>query len=104
MKKLTAKNLIAFLALAVLVNFVPCNLAPAQDTKADTVLLNGKFFTGVASQPYVQAIAIRGERIMATGDTKTIQALAGPNTVSIDLHGSTPIRAINNPHHLLTLG
>jgi predicted amidohydrolase YtcJ len=104
MKKLTAKNLIAFLSLAVLYNFVLCNLAPAQDTKADTVLLNGKFFTGVASQPYVQAVAIRGERIMATGDTKTIQALAGPNTISIDLHGSTAIPGINDAHHHFNLG
>jgi predicted amidohydrolase YtcJ len=104
MKKHAAKNLIAFLSLAVLFNLVLCNLAPAQDTKADTVLLNGKFFTGVASQPYVQAVAIRGERIMATGDTKTIQALAGPNTVSIDLHGSTAIPGINDAHHHFNLG
>jgi predicted amidohydrolase YtcJ len=104
MKKHAAKNLIAFLSLAVLFNLVLCNLAPAQDTKADTVLLNGKFFTGVASQPYVQAVAIRGERIMATGDSRTIQALAGPNTVSIDLHGSTAIPGINDAHHHFNLG
>ncbi|WP_058188976.1 amidohydrolase [Terracidiphilus gabretensis] len=104
MKQLTTKNLIAFLSLAVLCNLVLCSLAPAQETKPDTVLLNGKFFTGVASQPYVQAVAIRGERIMATGDTKTIQALAGPNTVAIDLHGSTAIPGINDAHHHFSLG
>jgi predicted amidohydrolase YtcJ len=109
MKKLTPKNLIEFLSLPVLCklvlcNLVLCNLASAQDTKPDTILLNGKFFTGAASQPYVQAVAIRGERILATGDTKTIRALAGPSTVSIDLHGSTAISGINDAHHHFSLG
>jgi predicted amidohydrolase YtcJ len=67
-------------------------------------LLKGKIFTGVASRPYVEAIAIRGERIVATGDTVTIQAMAGPNTKLIDLHGATAIPGINDAHHHFDLG
>ena len=47
--------------------------------KPDLVLLNGKIFTSVAAHPYVQALAICGDRILATGDTKTFEKMAGPS-------------------------
>jgi predicted amidohydrolase YtcJ len=91
--------------LVVFVLFLgACGHAPAKDLKPDTMLLNGKIFTGVASLPYVEAVAIRGERIVATGSTKTIQALAGPKTNAIDLRGATVIPGINDAHHHFDLG
>jgi predicted amidohydrolase YtcJ len=98
-KKLTTKAMIA-----VVCTVCAWSHAPAQEAKPDTVLLNGKIFTGVASRPYVQAVAIRGERIVATGDTKTIQAMAGPKTNAIDLRGGTVIPGINDAHHHFQLG
>jgi predicted amidohydrolase YtcJ len=65
------------------------------------VLLNGKIFTSVAAHPYVQALAIRGERITATGDSAKIRALAGPHTKQIDLGGRTVIPGINDAHNHL---
>jgi predicted amidohydrolase YtcJ len=99
MKKLTTKAMIAVVCI-----LCAWSHAPAQEAKPDTVLLNGKIFTGVASRPYVQAVAIRGERIVATGDTKTIQAMAGPKTNAIDLRGGTVIPGINDAHHHFQLG
>jgi predicted amidohydrolase YtcJ len=99
MKKLATKAMIVVVCVVC-----ACSHAPAQEAKPDTVLLNGKIFTGVASRPYVQAVAIRGERIIATGDTKTIQAMAGPKTNAIDLHGRTAIPGINDAHHHFQLG
>jgi predicted amidohydrolase YtcJ len=99
MKKLTTKAMIAVVWVVC-----ACSHAPAQEAKPDTVLLNGKIFTGVASRPYVEAVAIRGERIVATGETKTIQAMAGPKTNAIDLHGGTAIPGINDAHHHFQLG
>ena len=99
MKKLATKALIVVVCVVCAGRH-----APAQEAKPDTVLLNGKIFTGVASRPYVQAVAIRGERIMATGDTKTIQAMVGPKTNAIDLHGATAIPGINDAHHHFQLG
>jgi hypothetical protein len=55
------------------------------ESKPDLVLLNGKIFTSDAARPYVEALAIRGERISAVGDSTTIKALAGPQTKQIDL-------------------
>ena len=70
----------------------------------DLILFNGKIFTSVAAHPYVEALAIRGNRIVATGDTKTIQAMAGQKTNAVDLHGATVIPGINDAHHHFNLG
>jgi hypothetical protein len=42
--------------------------------------VNGKIFTSDATNPYVQALAIRGERIIATGNSANIQAIAAAVT------------------------
>src|SRR5580704_8772793 len=78
--------------------------AQAQQGDPDLILFNGKIFTSVVSRPYVEALAIRGERIVATGDTKTIQAMVGPKTNAIDLHGATAIPGINDAHHHFDIG
>ena len=78
--------------------------ALAQPTDPDLILFNGKIFTSVETRPWVEALAIRGERIVATGDTKTIRAMAGPKTNAIDLHGGTAIPGINDAHHHFQLG
>ena len=75
-----------------------------QQGDPDLILFDGKIFTSIAAHPYVEALAIRGERIVATGDTKTIQAMAGPKTNAIDLHGGTAIPGINDAHHHFSLG
>ena len=48
----------------------------------DTVIINGKIFTSSASQPWVQALAIRGDRIIAIGDTAVVSRLAGSSTIA----------------------
>jgi predicted amidohydrolase YtcJ len=85
-----------FLGLGIL---CVCTSALAQQVNPDLILFNGKIFTSVAAHPYVEALAIRGDRIVATGDTKTIVAMAGPKTSQIDLHGGTAIPGINDAHH-----
>ena len=67
------------------------------------VLLNGKVFTSTAARRYAQAIAIRGERIIAVGETAAIQALAGPDTQKIDLGSRTVIPGINDAHQHIAL-
>ncbi|MGA8670115.1 MAG: amidohydrolase family protein [Terracidiphilus sp.] len=75
--------------------------AASQQAAPDMVLLNGKIFTSDVVHPYVQALAIRGERIAATGDSAKIKALAGPHTKQIDLGGRTVIPGINDAHNHL---
>ena len=64
----------------------------------ETVITNAKIFTSNPAQPWAQAIAIRGERIVAVGDTETVAALAGPATRRIDAGGRTIIPGINDAH------
>jgi Amidohydrolase family len=77
--------------------------AESQQAAPDLVLLNGKIFTSDAAHPYVQALAIRGERITATGDTAKIRAIAGHHTKQIDLGGRTVIPGINDAHVHLSI-
>lgn len=64
----------------------------------DLVLYNAKVFTATGAAPEAQAIAIRGERIMAVGTTRAMRALAGPATRLQDLHGRRVVPGINDAH------
>jgi predicted amidohydrolase YtcJ len=75
------------------------SLLAGQQSPPDLVLLNGKMFTSDAAHPYVEALAIRGERIVATGTAEKIRSLAGPQTKHIDLGGRVVIPGINDAHH-----
>jgi len=88
----------------ILAQLGTCLGAVAAQPAPDVILFNGKIFTSIASHPYVQAVAIRGERLAATGDSKEIVASAGPHTRKIDLGGRTVIPGINDAHDHLNVG
>jgi predicted amidohydrolase YtcJ len=69
----------------------------------DIILTNGQVFTGVTAKPRVEALAIRGERILAVGTTADINQLATAKTQRIDLHGATVIPGINDAHNHLDI-
>ena len=54
---------------------------------ADLVLTNGKIITVDDRFSIAQAVAVRGDRIVAVGTNQDINRLAGPNTRRIDLRG-----------------
>jgi predicted amidohydrolase YtcJ len=89
--------------IAVFVLALSHAAAQSQQPAPDLVLLNGKIFTSDAAHPYVQALAIRGERITATGDSEKIRALAGPQTKQIDLGGRIVIPGINDAHNHISI-
>jgi predicted amidohydrolase YtcJ len=80
-------------ALAVGVCFVAQGASAATQesadrvTWADLVLLGGQVITLDADDRVAQAIAVRGNRIVAVGPDAEIQELRGPNTRVIDLKG-----------------
>jgi predicted amidohydrolase YtcJ len=71
-----------------------------QQPTADLVLTNGKIITVDDRFSIAQAVAVRGERIVAVGTTAEINRLAGPNTRRIDLRGRavTPGFIDNHAH------
>ncbi|MEK7214744.1 MAG: hypothetical protein AAB289_04025, partial [Chloroflexota bacterium] len=54
---------------------------------ADLILTNGKVITVDDRFSIAQAVAVRGDRIIAVGTTQEINQLAGPNTRRVDLRG-----------------
>jgi len=69
---------------------------------ADTILVNGKILTTDADFTIAEALAIRGERILATGNNAEVSALATASTKVIDLEGATVIPGlIDNHFHFL---
>ena len=67
-------------------------------TSPDVVLVNGKVFTSNPEQPWAQAIAIRGDRVVAIGSNDDIAASAGSSTRRIDLGGRTVVPGFNDAH------
>src|SRR5260370_25380768 len=94
MSTMTAKVFISGFALTV-----PAVLAMGRQAPPDLILVNGKIFTSDAAHPYVQAIAVRGERIATAGTCQEIASLAGPQTERLDLGGRVVIAGINHAHY-----
>jgi hypothetical protein len=77
----------------------------AQQSAPDLVFTNGKIITVDERFSIAQAVAIRGDRIVATGTNQEIGRLAGANTRRIDLKGKAVIPGlIDNHMHLLRAG
>lgn len=71
---------------------------------ADSVLTNGDVYTIDSARPRAQAIAIRGEKIVAVGSSEEIHAWIGPHTRVIDLHGRFAMPGFNDAHVHLASG
>lgn len=71
---------------------------------ADFIITGGKIFCGLR-QGFAEAVAIAGERIVATGAAADIAGLRGPATRIIDLAGRAAVPGLNDAHiHLLPFG
>jgi predicted amidohydrolase YtcJ len=83
---------------------MPANAQTAH-APADLVLTNGDIYTVDSSHPRAQAIAARGEKIVAVGSTDEVRAWIGPHTRVIDLHGRFAMPGFNDAHlHLASAG
>jgi predicted amidohydrolase YtcJ len=71
---------------------------------ADLVLVGGKVWTGVASDPVTEAVAIRDSRILATGSTEAMMKLALPGAKVIALHGRLVLPGFNDSHVHIQMG
>jgi predicted amidohydrolase YtcJ len=77
----------------------------AQQPAGDLILTNGKIITVDEKFTIAQALAIRGDRIVAVGTNQQISAMAGPGTRRIDLRGRAVVPGlIDNHMHLLRAG
>ena len=102
-------NIRVFRAFCGQLIFVAISWAAAYDglavEPADLVLRGGTVVTQDDRRPEAQAIAIRGELLVAVGSDKEIEPLIGPQTRVIDLRGRTAMPGFIEGHgHFLGLG
>jgi predicted amidohydrolase YtcJ len=91
----------AFLFLAVLLlPFSTFCLAQTSQpaTKADVVLIDGTILTVDGKDSIAEALAIRGDRIIAVGSKQQILALTDARTQILDLHGRTATPGLIDTH------
>ncbi|MDO4977983.1 MAG: amidohydrolase [Eubacteriales bacterium] len=65
---------------------------------ADLVLYNGIIYTVDKDKSIVEAVAVKGETILATGSTDYILSLANDDTKKVDLQGNFMIPGLNDSH------
>ena len=79
--------------------------ASAQGSAPDLLFTNGKIVTVDERFTIAQAVAVKGDRIVAVGSSQEIAKLAGPGTRTVDLRGRTAIPGLIDNHlHLLRAG
>lgn len=94
------RSTVAFAAILGLLTSAA--MVRAQQVPVDLILSNGKIITVDQRFSIAQAVAIRGERIVAVGSNQEMAQLAGPSTRKIDLQGKSVIPGlIDNHMHLL---
>jgi predicted amidohydrolase YtcJ len=71
---------------------VPDGLAP------DTVYLDGTVVTMAEGGAVAEAVAVKGDRIIAVGTSREVRKLAGRNTVAVDLDGRTMLPGFYAAH------
>jgi predicted amidohydrolase YtcJ len=73
------------------------NPAAAEDA-ATTLFYDAHVFTAEYDRPYAEAVAIRGDRIVAVGALGTVEQLAGQSARRVDLHGQFLMPGIIDAH------
>ncbi len=89
------KNILALLSMTFMIFSGSCT----GDEKADLVIINGKVHTVDKENPSAEAVAIKGENIVAVGSNRKIKALIREGmTKVIDAEGQLVIPGFNDAH------
>lgn len=73
------------------------SFAQGTDT-AERLLFNAKVFTGVPDRPYAEAVAIRGDKIIAVGNLPDVTHAVSANAERVDLQGKTLLPGLIDSH------
>lgn len=72
--------------------------------RATLIVTNGNVLTMDAQNPRAEAVALRGDHVLAVGDQATILALSGPGCRIIDAQGATVLPGLIESHLHLLMG
>ena len=78
---------------------------PPKAHEADLILTNGKVITVDTMFSIAEAVAIKGDKIMAVGKAEGVEKLKGSETEVIDLRGKTLMPGLYDSHlHMIGTG
>src|SRR5215475_3116334 len=109
-KPVTSSSISRSVSLLSVLVAAACGGKQASTTSAasgapDVVLVGGDVWTMDPAHPRAQAVAWRGDQVVAVGDDAAVRTLAGPATRVIDLHGRSATPGLVDAHcHLYGLG
>ena len=63
----------------------------AQENSGERIFFHAKVFTGDPQNPYAEAVAIRGDKIVAVGNLPEVAKSVSANAERIDLEGKSQI-------------
>jgi predicted amidohydrolase YtcJ len=94
-----------YIHVFILILFVGLIIGCGQQKFADLVLMNGKIVTMDEANPEAQALAAKGDVIVAVGSDKEINAYVSTSTRVIDLDGKLAVPGLTDGHgHFMSLG
>jgi hypothetical protein len=104
MSKAPLFGLLSSLAVGCAAQSPPATTTPPS-TPADLVIKAGVVRTMDPQKPRAEAVAVRGERIVAVGSAADVRAFVGPKTRLVDLPGRAIVPGLVDGHcHLYGLG
>ena len=65
---------------------------------ADLVVRNGVIWTADAGNPWAEAVASRGDRIIYVGTNRGVERYLGARTRTVDLKGRLVVPGFNDSH------
>jgi len=73
--------------------------ALAQDNHpVERIFFDGKIFTAEPEHPYAEAVAIRGDKIVAVGNHVEVSSAVSKDAERVDLHGRTLLPGLIDSH------
>ncbi len=92
-------------ATACLVSMIGCAQPQLEDEAATLLVLNGRIWTGDAAKPWAEALAARGDRLIAVGTNEEVRRTSGEGTRIIDAAGGLVTPGLIDGHiHFLEGG
>lgn len=86
-------------------NLSDSSTASSSSSHLHLAVINARVWTGNPKQPWAEAIAVRGERLVAVGSTAEVSRHTSPGTRVIDAQGQMLVPGFNDAHlHFLDAG
>jgi hypothetical protein len=86
-----------FLALAGCATAPPMNASSSVEPATLTVV-NARVWTGAPHTPWAEALAVRGERLLAVGSRSEVERHTGSGTRVLDAGGQMLLPGFNDAH------